>query len=62
MILGDNELAQKKVVVKNMSSGEGKELEMTDDFVGELADYMAYEQLYTTLDDMEGLDEILKQH
>lgn len=63
-ILGDNELAEKKVVVKNMISGEGREMELNSDFVGVLADHMAYENLYTSLDDKEllkGFENMLNQ-
>lgn len=54
-ILGENELEQQKLVVKNMASGESRELDMGEGFLEKLADHMAYEQLYNACEDVEKL-------
>lgn len=52
-VIGENELEQKKVTIKNMVSGETREMDLDKDFVEKLADFMAYEQLYNSCQDIE---------
>lgn len=52
-ILGETELEQKKITIKNMGSGETREMVLDKDFIEHLADFMAYEQLYNSCEDME---------
>lgn len=54
-ILGENELEQQKLVIKNMASGESKELKLDESFLENLTDHMAYEQLYNACEDVEKL-------
>lgn len=52
-IIGENELEQRKLTIKNMASGETREMDLDQDFVEKLADFMAYEQLYNSCKDIE---------
>ena len=52
-VIGENELEQKKITIKNMVSGETKEMALDKAFVEKLADFMAYEQLYNSCQDIE---------
>lgn len=60
-ILGENELEQKKLAIKNMVSGETKEMALDADFIEHLADFMAYEQLYNSCEDMEKMFQMTSQ-
>lgn len=60
-ILGENELEQKKLTIKNMVSGETKEMVLDEDFIEHLADFMAYEQLYNSCEDMEKMFQMTSQ-
>ena len=52
-VVGETELEQKKITIKNMVSGETREMTLDKDFIEHLADFMAYEQLYNSCEDME---------
>ena len=52
-VVGEAELEQKKITIKNMVSGETREMTLDKDFLEHLADFMAYEQLYNSCEDME---------
>ena len=54
-VIGENELEQKKITIKNMVSGETREMALDKDFVEKLADFMAYEQLYNSCQDIEDM-------
>lgn len=60
-IIGENELEQKKISIKNMVSGETKEMSLDKDFTEHLADFMAYEQLYNSCEDMEKMFQMTSQ-
>ncbi len=46
VMLGDNELAEKKARVKNMATGEQQELLLDDSFAGKAADLINFADLY----------------
>jgi len=60
-VLGENELEQKKITIKNMVSGETREMTLDKDFTEHLTDFMAYEQLYNSCEDIEKMFQMTSQ-